>query len=134
MKIKNMNLLEQEILAIAINCSSVTAVKNLKRGTADISKSTICKRSTFGLISIYISTCCLDDFSVKKRRRYGCVLVDLHSHRIINLIDLRNIPEVSEWLKNYPNISIFIMDKSSSYKSAITEANPNAVFSTWSKT
>lgn len=39
---KKTRRLEQEILTIAISCSSVTAAKILKIGTADISKSTIC--------------------------------------------------------------------------------------------
>lgn len=41
-KAKKTKRLEQEILAIAIHCSSMTASKMLKRSTVDISKSTIC--------------------------------------------------------------------------------------------
>lgn len=41
-KAKKTRRLEQEILSIAIHCSSVTAAKLLKRNTATISKSTIC--------------------------------------------------------------------------------------------
>lgn len=41
-KAKKTKRLEEEILTIAIHCSSMTASKILKRSTADISKSTIC--------------------------------------------------------------------------------------------
>lgn len=42
-KAKKTKRLEEEILTIAIHCSSVTASKILKKSTVDISKSTICQ-------------------------------------------------------------------------------------------
>lgn len=57
-------------------------------------------------------------------------MVDFYSHRIIDLIDLidsRNRLEVSEWLKSYPAITVFNRDGSYSYKSAIADANPDAI-------
>lgn len=63
----------------------------------------------------------------KKRHHYGTVLVYLLSHRIIDLIDSKNIPEVSKWLENYPNITVFSRDGSSSYKRAIAGAHPDAI-------
>lgn len=34
--------LEEEVLSIAIHCSSITAIKLIRKGTANIGKSTIC--------------------------------------------------------------------------------------------
>ena len=35
---------------------------------------------------------CVDDFTLRKRFSYGTVMVDLESHKIIDLIPTRNEP------------------------------------------
>ena len=37
---------------------------------------------------------CVDDFAIRKRFSYGTVMVDLETHRIIDLIPTRNTEEV----------------------------------------
>lgn len=39
---------------------------------------------------------CVDDFALRKRFSYGTVMVDLESHKIIDLIPTRNTNEVKE--------------------------------------
>lgn len=70
---------------------------------------------------------CLDDFAFKKRYSYGTIMVDLESHRIIDILDSREKEPVTEWLKNYPNLKIVSRDGSQIYASAITEAHPDAI-------
>lgn len=70
---------------------------------------------------------CIDDFAFKKRYSYGTIMVDLDSHRIIDILDSRDKEPVKEWLKSYPNIEIVSRDGSQVYASAITEAHPKAI-------
>lgn len=70
---------------------------------------------------------CIDDFAFKKRYSYGTIMVDLDSHRIIDILDSRDKEPVIEWLRNYPSIEIVSRDGSQVYSSAITEAHPGAV-------
>ncbi|WP_236904949.1 ISL3 family transposase [Clostridium formicaceticum] len=70
---------------------------------------------------------CIDDFAFKKRYSYGTIMIDLDSHRIIDILDSRDKEPVIEWLRNYPNIEIVSRDGSQVYASAITEAHPRAV-------
>ena len=49
---------------------------------------------------------CVDDFAIRKRFSYGTVIVDLETHRIIDLIPTRNTEEVRAWLATYPNIEV----------------------------
>ena len=37
---------------------------------------------------------CVDDFAIRKRFSYGTVMVDLETHRIIDLIPTRNTEKV----------------------------------------
>lgn len=48
-------------------------------------------------------------------------MVDIDSHRVIDLIASRETVEVTEWLKTYPNLQIVSRDGSVSYKSAIEQ-------------
>ncbi len=53
---------------------------------------------------------CVDDFAIRKRFSYGTVMVDLETHRIIDLIPTRNTEEVRAWLATYPNIEVISRD------------------------
>lgn len=65
---------------------------------------------------------CIDDFAFRKRRAYGTVMVDIDTHRVIDLLASREVEDVSEWLKSYPNLEVVSRDGSVSYKSAIEQA------------
>jgi transposase len=69
---------------------------------------------------------CIDDFALKKRQTYGTVMVDLTSHRIIDMIASREYAEVRERLKTYANITVVSRDGSITYHNAITDALPKA--------
>jgi transposase len=53
-------------------------------------------------------------------------MIDVLTHKIIDMIPSRNSKIVSSWLKTFPNIKILSRDGSLSYKSAISKAFPNA--------
>lgn len=63
---------------------------------------------------------CVDDFAIRKRYTYGTVMVDLESHRIIDLIPSRETTDVSKWLSTFPNIQIVSRDGASTFKMAFS--------------
>lgn len=65
---------------------------------------------------------CIDDFAFRKRKTYGTVMVDIDTHRVVDLLASREVEDVAEWLRSYPNIRIVSRDGSVSYKSAIEQA------------
>lgn len=69
---------------------------------------------------------CVDDFAIRKRYTYGTVMVDLESHRIIDLLPSRETTDVSKWLSTFPNIQIVSRDGASTYSSAATSSHPDA--------
>ena len=50
-------------------------------------------------------------------------MVDIDTHRIIDIIPSREIEDVVEWLSSFPNLEIVSRDASVSYKNAIKQAN-----------
>ena len=69
---------------------------------------------------------CIDDFALKKRQNYGTVMVDIETHKIIDMIDSREEEKVTEWLKTYPNLEVISRDGGIMYKSASDKAHPKA--------
>lgn len=57
-----------------------------------------------------IKKVCVDDFTLRKRFAYGTVMVDLESNKIIDIISSRDVTEVKEWLRQYPNIEVVSRD------------------------
>lgn len=70
---------------------------------------------------------CVDDFAFRKRYSYGTVMVNLDTHRIIDIIDSRETKKVEEWLKSYPNLKVISRDGAQTYSSAASNAHPDAV-------
>ena len=74
-----------------------------------------------------ITSVCIDDFALKKRQRYGTVMVDIETHRIVDMIESREMNDVKNWLVEYPNIQIVSRDGSRAFATAINEAHPQAI-------
>jgi len=70
---------------------------------------------------------CIDDFALKKRQRYGTVMVNVENHKIVDMIESRETEDVRRWLSEYPNICIVSRDGSQQYAMAITQAHPTAM-------
>lgn len=54
-------------------------------------------------------------------------MVDIETHRVIDLIPSRDCDEVVKWLKSYPNLQVVSRDGSITYKKAITLSHPEAM-------
>ena len=74
-----------------------------------------------------ITKVCIDDFAFKKRHTYGTIMIDIDTHRIIDLLPSREIRDVAEWLSSFPNLEIVSRDGSVSYNSAVKQANADII-------
>lgn len=69
----------------------------------------------------------IDDFSMKKHHTYGTVMIDHKTRNIISMINSRDMGDVSEWLKSFPNLKIVTRDGSIIYKNPIEMANKDII-------
>lgn len=74
-----------------------------------------------------VTKVCVDDFAFRKRYTYGTVMVDLETHRIIDIIYSRETKQVEEWLRSYPNLQIISRDGAQTYSSASIKSHPEAL-------
>lgn len=53
-------------------------------------------------------------------------MIDIETHKIIDLLESRQEDDVAEWLKTYPNLEVISRDGGIMYKSASDKAHPKA--------
>jgi transposase len=67
----------------------------------------------------------IDDFAFKKRSAYGTIIIDLSTHKPLDILPSRNTADVTAWLKEHPDIKLVSRDGSKSYAKAIKDASPD---------
>jgi transposase len=69
----------------------------------------------------------IDDWSWKRRLRYGTLICDLENSKPIDVLPDREVKTVSAWFENHPSVEIVSRDRSSEYAAAIRKGAPQAI-------
>jgi transposase len=69
----------------------------------------------------------LDDWSWKRRLRYGTLICDLESRKPLDVLADRSVETVSAWFVAHPSVEIVSRDRSSEYAAAIKKGAPQAI-------
>lgn len=69
----------------------------------------------------------VDDFSLRRRQKYGTILLDLESRRPIDILEGRERDVLSNWLKEHPGVEVIARDRSGAYAEAAKIGAPNAI-------
>lgn len=68
----------------------------------------------------------IDDWSYRRGKRFGSIIVDLSSHKIIDLLPERTVESVIAWLETHPEVGIVSRDRGSTYVDGATQGAPLA--------
>ena len=69
----------------------------------------------------------IDDFSFKRGRTFGTLLVDLQSHRVLDVLPDRKAETAAIWMKSHPEIQIVSRDRGGDYAAAAQTSAPQAI-------
>ena len=69
----------------------------------------------------------IDDFALRRGRRFGTAIVDLEQHRLLDLLPDRSVEIVAPWLAQYPSVHVVARDRSEIYAAASSKGAPQAM-------
>src|SRR5947209_8894250 len=68
----------------------------------------------------------IDDFSFRCGYRFGTILVDLESRRVIDLLPDRQAETSAAWMRQHPDIAVVSRDRGGEYAKAASQGAPQA--------
>ena len=69
----------------------------------------------------------VDDFALRRGRRYATVMVDMASHRIVDMIAGRHGDGLADWLRGHPEVAVICRDRAGGYGEGARVGAPQAI-------
>src|SRR5437763_4586773 len=69
----------------------------------------------------------IDDFSFRRGCRFGTLLVNLESHRVVDLLPDREAATSANWMYQQPDLMAVSRDRGGAYASAVRQGAPQAM-------
>jgi transposase len=68
----------------------------------------------------------IDDWAIRKSQRYGSLIVDQETHRVLEVIQGRLAEDIQPWFQAHPSVEVVTRDRSRDYRKGLTRAAPQA--------
>jgi transposase len=69
----------------------------------------------------------VDEFALRRGRRYGTILVDVEAHRVVDLLEDPSSDALVDWMDHHPGTKMICRDRDGVYASAARRGAPGAV-------
>jgi transposase len=69
----------------------------------------------------------IDDFSFRRGRKFGTIVVDLQTHKVLDVLADRTAETSAAWMATHPELEVVSRDRGGDYAAAARKSAPQAI-------